>query len=397
MGKLTKFEVRYDHPQGVYQAGEVVQGRVDMVLSEPMSMRSITVHCLAKGKVHWSRRSGKHTTHYRSEEVYINVNMLLFGEANGESITHPEGTHSYPFQIRLAPTLPSSYEGVFGYVRYFCKATIDRPWKFDHDAKTAFTVLSNLDLNLEQLDLRNPMQGQQTEQVSCCCCVSGDIKALFKINKRGFVPGEAVKIWADVSNNSNTEVLGTRVALKQYIEFYGKCSNFFSGSSMQSKCVSDILVTLQRPAIPAGQTDTWGNVALRIPAIPPSRLVGCNIINIAYVVKFYVSVNYGNDIKLACDITVGTVPLYEAYSSQPAQLPSMPIMQQPNAPPPPMAMAMAPSAPPACLPPPAYEECVKGRVTISDENDSKYTRGDMQWAPVYPVYQFPVEVPEDTV
>ena len=72
----------------------------------------------------------------------------------GDGRDHPQGTHSYPFQIVLPPTLPSSFEGAYGYVRYFCKATIDRPWKFDHDTKSAFTVLSNLDLNLEQIDLR---------------------------------------------------------------------------------------------------------------------------------------------------------------------------------------------------------------------------------------------------
>lgn len=37
--------------------------------------------------------------------------------------------------------------GDFGYVRYSIKSNIDKPWKFDHNTKLAFTVLDTLDLN----------------------------------------------------------------------------------------------------------------------------------------------------------------------------------------------------------------------------------------------------------
>ena len=39
-------------------------------------------------------------------------------------------------------------------VRYTCRATIDKPWKFDHETKAAFTVISHLDLNDEPTQLK---------------------------------------------------------------------------------------------------------------------------------------------------------------------------------------------------------------------------------------------------
>ena len=64
------------------------------------------------------------------------------------------GTHKYPFSFTLPPNVPSSFEGYYGHVRYTAKATMDRPWKFDHDTRSAFTVISLVDLNLEHPQFR---------------------------------------------------------------------------------------------------------------------------------------------------------------------------------------------------------------------------------------------------
>ena len=57
------------------------------------------------------------------------------------------GSYSWPFQAKLPPELPSSFESTHGQVRYLAKAFIERPWKSNITAKKAFTVLSGLDLN----------------------------------------------------------------------------------------------------------------------------------------------------------------------------------------------------------------------------------------------------------
>lgn len=57
------------------------------------------------------------------------------------------GHHEYNFECLLPRNVPSSFEGEHGSVRYTATAAMNRPWKFDHTAKAAFTVITHLDLN----------------------------------------------------------------------------------------------------------------------------------------------------------------------------------------------------------------------------------------------------------
>lgn len=77
----------------------------------------------------------------------IELTETIYMCYSGGELELPIGTHIYPFTCLLPPTLPSSFEGEFGHVRYTVKVKLDRPWKFDHETKAAFTVLSPLDLN----------------------------------------------------------------------------------------------------------------------------------------------------------------------------------------------------------------------------------------------------------
>ena len=64
-----------------------------------------------------------------------------------ETVMHPVGNYTYPFNFPLSTDIPSSYEGRRGYVRYTCKAILDRPWKFDESIKEPSTVVRQLDCN----------------------------------------------------------------------------------------------------------------------------------------------------------------------------------------------------------------------------------------------------------
>jgi hypothetical protein len=58
-----------------------------------------------------------------------------------------QGRHQYPFSFTLPNEIPSSFEGIHGYVRYTIRAVFQRRRKWNHECKMAFTVNSIMDLN----------------------------------------------------------------------------------------------------------------------------------------------------------------------------------------------------------------------------------------------------------
>ena len=71
------------------------------------------------------------------------------GQAGENPVLAP-GEYTFPFQFHIpSENLPTSVEGNFGHVRYWLKAFIDRPWRFDiFTAEAFFTVIERVDINV---------------------------------------------------------------------------------------------------------------------------------------------------------------------------------------------------------------------------------------------------------
>ena len=54
------------------------------------------------------------------------------------------------------------------------------------------------------LFFQRPMQNQASKTLCCFCCESGPITGVIRIEKSGFVPGEALYIQGEVQNLSDT-------------------------------------------------------------------------------------------------------------------------------------------------------------------------------------------------
>ncbi|XP_062620954.1 arrestin domain-containing protein 3-like isoform X2 [Saccostrea cucullata] len=390
MGKLRAFYIELENPQGVFFAGQIINGRLVVELDAEMKMREISLKFKGQANVHWTESqtvsTGKTTStvtrHYSASEKYFEHTQPLFGKGMGMGDDNrlPPGQHVYPFSFQLPPNLPSSFEGGVGYVRYTIKGTIDKPWKFDHTTKRPFTVNALLDLNT-QPNSACGTQNQQSKFLCCLCCKSGPITGMLKLDRVGYVPGEAITFNAEIQNMTS-RVCGTHVKLYMTTVFH---------ATTKSKTTTSEVARVVHQDIQPGETETWSGDRLVIPPLPPSFLVGCQIIDINYYFELIVDPSGpAIDLHVPLLIIIGTIPLRTVVQQYQAQYgissPAQPALPAPGP---------APSAPPvggasimSDLPPPSYNECVFGKTNIREEDDSEHTRGEMDYAPAYTYYDW---------
>ena len=81
---------------------------------------------------------------------YIDIPSFVFSAKNDklEKCYLPAGRYTYPFHYQLPAHLPCSFEGEYGYIRYWVKAVIEKGFEQCHVTKMPFTVISPLDLNV---------------------------------------------------------------------------------------------------------------------------------------------------------------------------------------------------------------------------------------------------------
>lgn len=265
----------------------------------------------------WAERTVNQNLIWNLADTFFIINSIIV--YLGQETELPAGTHTYPFSCALPPSLPSSFEGEFGHVRYTIKVTLDRPWKFDQDMKMAFTVISPVDLNLNP-NVKEPFKLELEKTFCCLCCRSGPLSVVAMIPVTGYVSGQVLPITCECDNASNVGINVVKFILRKKVTFY---TQHPSAEKRESK---ETIAELSIGPVAGGETRTF-NQQLEIPALPPTNLVNCGIISLDY------------DLHIECDvsgphrnlsgnipITLGTIPLASfqppaPYTDVPTQLP----------------------------------------------------------------------------
>lgn len=212
------------------------------------------------------------------------------------------GVHKFNFSCQLPHQLPTSFESKYGYIRYQIKVELERPWKFDFKFCFGFTVLKVLDLNYESPALRSPMKTELEK--AFFFGLSG--KSLFvsaEIPMSGFVAGQAVPVLIKINNESKIDVEETKVVLKRHITYNSQTPRLRFRERLEA------VAEVKNVGVPA---KSKGNIetSLVIPAIPPTNIASCKVIQFSYQIHIICIVGglHRNQI-LRLPVTLGTIPL----------------------------------------------------------------------------------------
>ncbi|KAH7711156.1 Protein ARRD-7 [Aphelenchoides avenae] len=314
------------------------------------------------------------TIDYASELYYLDVVIDVWRA--GEDGRIPAGHREFPFSFTLPTNIPPSFEGNYGFIRYYCKATIDRPWyKFNDHAITVFGVMPRFDLNTLP-DAARPMLREITKNVGVLMFKHGRVSASVTVPKTGFVPGEAMPVSFAISNTSSKEVKCLEVKLVEHVTYIAFCngrrlkSPHESCKHGKSRVHTRTLMALKDDVCVAAHSSAQVDRVLRVPATVPSFNICPTLIVSYYVkVKLVTKGHMGNEVIGEIPILVGTVPVRQPLD---ANAPKFEVELGPP----------APSAPPADLPPPTYAESVFGKGTVLGDSDEK----PPQYTPKYVYY-----------
>lgn len=246
---------------------------------------------------------GKVGTQFRAEEVYLDAVLscrsYLQGHPGG---LLPAGVHQIPFSFRLPPSLPSSYEGQYGHIRYFAAATLQRRKKWNVSTRRNFTVRGYEPLGPGQ---SGPAQLEETSPMAVCCCVPlGEVFFRVSIPARGVVAGDEIFTSGLVRYRNvrrTRKISRVTVKLLQFAVFRAESALGFRDTRSAVEVVAKTRVQNE----PAAEEFIWEREPLAVPSTLPGRLANCALMHLSYAIRFKVD---GVD-KSLLPLTVATVPV----------------------------------------------------------------------------------------
>lgn len=301
--KLTKFLIMFDNSNLLYFPGQFLSGRVIVELQDEMAITGLLFHVCGEAVVNVTANRRDRQT---DKENYIDFRLRLLGEPDGTQGGAPvllsPGIHSFPFKLGLPIGLPSTFLGKHGWVQYYCKTALKEASGLAHKNQQVFIVMNPIDLNQEPGILAQPFHCEIEHKLGMTCMSTGPVTCRVRLDRGGYVPGEAINIWATIDNKSRVQIKGTRASLTETIQYITK------NKVMETE--SRELAAVSRGKIKVGETDDWKSEQLFVPPLPPTNLRGCHMIRIQYDVFFIVTPsNIEKPIKLQLPILLATYPL----------------------------------------------------------------------------------------
>ncbi|XP_031836205.1 arrestin domain-containing protein 17 isoform X2 [Nomia melanderi] len=296
---FRRIDIVLDQPQQVYYSGQQISGHVHLDVSEPVNVLGIRLKYKGEAQVYFTDRSAGIRRKFSAFESYLHVETYLAGDGKEKS-TITGGV--YPFSLTLPENLPCSFEGRYGRVRYSIRALLDVTTIYRFSTNIIpFTVAPILDLNRDPLAAL-PINIQQSKVYMG---QTEPISVSMSLPVHSYVPGQTIPIKIALTNPSTVAIKKIRVVFKKVVTYH---------ATEKSRKHKEIVVEIEQPV--NKESETY-DVLFDVPAVPPTGMIHCTIIDVVYTLKVEACVDvsewyyrlFQKNLKLRTNIVVGTVPL----------------------------------------------------------------------------------------
>ncbi|XP_050400674.1 arrestin domain-containing protein 3 [Patella vulgata] len=341
--KLTDFIVKIVDNQQVFNPCDEIALVVQLKVLEPVRVRGIHLKVYGQCYVYWEERRSagdSNSTHYEGKDNFIAERKVLWGQEgySPEEQLLPAGEYTFTEQYILPKNIPSSYEGEYGYVRYWAKAKVYRSrWKLDVTSEEAhFSINGVSDLN-EYPEAQEVVIRSEQRTVCCWCCKHGSYNVVFRLDHRGFVVTGPVIVMAEIVNNTSNYLTATAYLVM-------KTTYKASDNERTSKV---IIAEATHDSIEPDESDVWNDPILIPPETHLTNLGASTLIDVNYEIQFLLNAAGCNcdDIKFKERIILGTVPLNTTLTSSINTAIEDCSQHTPLMPPPSYAECMTPGSP----------------------------------------------------
>ncbi|XP_023269417.1 arrestin domain-containing protein 3-like [Seriola lalandi dorsalis] len=268
--------------RNTFSSGEPVTGHFSFDLTKETKITSITAVLEGKANVHWSSGGGggkkRRRRNFAAKLEFFNLKAVIMQRngATDEAVKLQPGTHMYPFTCQLPQgDFPSSFHGLHGKIAYNLTLGINRPWHMSKDFTTELNFVNSINAN--QPALQSPLSGSNKMTVCCLWCASRPITMTASMEKKGYIPGETVKIICEFSNGSSRTAT-PKVRLQQKQVYYTK-------NKVNKREYCKNLVSVAGEPICSHASDVHTEITLTIPSSASPTISNCSILVVDYLIE----------------------------------------------------------------------------------------------------------------
>ncbi|XP_072289772.1 arrestin domain-containing protein 3-like [Eucyclogobius newberryi] len=291
---IKHFSIEYDaiNSNNIFSSGDTINGRIILEISKKIKVQALVFRAQGQARVCWHEQYGQYVhVVYSSKDKYYDVEHYIMRETrqDGTEFIGP-GRHVFPFSFTVPErNIPSTFTSSVGKIVHKLKAELRQSMKMTKTAKTHFTFVSQADMATP--GLLDPQHGCQDKTISVFG--SGTVALDIRTERMGYWQGEALKVTAEIKNQSSR-------AVKPKFVLYKKKSHFAQGKRKMN--TSEILKEKCDP-VESGCNKTVTKT-ITIPKELPPSILNCSIIRLEYRIKVLLDIKCTSNPEIKLPIIV---------------------------------------------------------------------------------------------